>query len=888
MILRFIMTVLLCEITLGKKYDGVTVSLMTVSYMADHFDNMAPKFYNETGAKVEITKLNKFSEVLDNVAAEGETGVGHDMYLFTSTVMPEMADKGYLKDLTDRVENDVQLDWIDIVPFIRSNNVAYNNKVFALPFDGDALVLVSRSDLVPEPPRTVEELVNKAIELNGKDLNGDGIPDSGWCDCWGPSNDTTVYYIMGDMLMNFATPYLQSKGSNQGVFFDPQTMESMSKSEAWQKAFSLLIKMYKQGTDPIQNRCDGRDKLNGYSHAGAKFQNGSCAFYSYWSSNAMIKAHTRKSYAYTRMSHSVFPGSVEINENGKLTTCDKVNCPHAVKTTADGQIINEAPFAAYGGFVGAVAAHSNKADVSYEFLSFCNRPENAADIVVTDDGVEPWRTSQLLPQLWEEKLPSWLVKSFLSTTREILNSKNVVIDLRIPGAADFITEAGRVVDMAMRDEITLEQAPVKMQELFDAVIAKKGGVETLLPLYRKSLNLPPQSSITVSNTIDDWMIIVFVVGGVLLLVVALGAIVKARRSQNMYMKQFNNNVVAERCASAIASMELYKVDYLHDLQKPNEIQSAFLKIIARLKEFKAFMPQALFAEDDTPDEDATSIDSCKSAKNSISNTQSQSSAVLKVTQQLRMQASKKKVSVIHAAFDFQHQDINEISIYFNTLLDTISHITSNGGGTVLYASGDFLALGYNAASQCATHPLRACLGVITFRDLMKKHYNERGNVVGLAVATGSSYVGNCGTKQVKAFITSGSVLGKSRVIATDALEFPKSIVLVDSLVQETVTGHVASEPVMIFTGDRKIRGRQNIISILFAANTGSGDEWMYEIQNHCKNEEVSEAFVSLDEGQNCQEIVKVIKKSFLDRVEHKENFTHAIALLEKRFLQQFY
>eukprot|EP01060_Flectonema_neradi_P014172 TRINITY_DN20888_c0_g1_i1.p1 TRINITY_DN20888_c0_g1~~TRINITY_DN20888_c0_g1_i1.p1 ORF type:complete len:899 (+),score=154.65 TRINITY_DN20888_c0_g1_i1:91-2787(+) len=886
-LIRLLVASLLCAIIAAKKYDGVTLRMMTLSYTADHFEAMAPRFFNETGAVVEFTKPEKFKELLEHIAAEGETGIGHDMYLFTSTVMPEMADRGYLKDITDRVEDDIQLDWFDIVPFIRSNNVGYNNRVYALPFDGDALVLVSRSDLMPEPPRTIEELVDTAIELNGKDLNGDGIPDSGWCDCWGPSNDSTVYYIMGDMLMNFVTPYLQSKGSAEGVFFDPDNMDAMSKTSAWKKAFSLLIKLYKEGSDPVRNMCDGRDDMNDYGHAGDMFQNGSCAFYSFWSSSAMIKAHNSQSYAYTRMTHSVFPGSTEVNENGVLSECTSLSCPHAVKETVDGKLINEAPFAAYGGFVGAIASHTSQADASYEFLSFCNRPENAAEIVVQDDGIEPWRTSQLLPQLWEKSLPDWLVKSFLSTTREILSSKNVVIDLRIPGADEFISEAGKVVDLAMRDEITLDEAPMKIQELYSAIIAKKGGVETLLPLYRKSLNLPPRANVTVNSGIEDWLIAVIAVGGFLLVVVAALAIVKARYSQNMYLKQFNNNVVAERCASAIASMELDKVNYLHELHRPNEIQSAFIKIIARLKEYKAYMPQALFAEDDTIDEDATSHDSAKSGNKSTKDStasQSQSSAVQKLTQQLRMTASKKKISVVHAAIDVESgRDLSEATHCFNVLLDSVNQVTVNGGGAVLYIAGDFVALGYNAASQCATHPLRACLGVITLRDLVSRSITGHDGMIGLAVATGNSYVGNCGTKQVKAFITSGTPLTRSRKMAQDSMAFPKLVVLIDNLVQETVTGHVNSEPIMVYPDAVKIRGRQNIISVLFSTNTGTGDEWMYEIQNHTTDEVTTDAFISLDDHVNCQEAVRSIRKRFLDKPDHRENFTHAANLLETRF-----
>ena len=113
--------------------------------------------------------------------------------------------------------------------------------------------------------------------------------------------------------MNVVTPYLQSKGSNEGAFFDPRTLDAMSHTEAWMKGFKLLMRLYKEGSDPVANRCDGRDGNNRYSHAGYKFQNGTCAFYSFWSSYAMIKSHTLDSFAKPNLKHTVFPGSTEAN-----------------------------------------------------------------------------------------------------------------------------------------------------------------------------------------------------------------------------------------------------------------------------------------------------------------------------------------------------------------------------------------------------------------------------------------------------------------------------------------------------------------------------------------------------------------------------------------------
>ena len=591
----------------------------------------------------------------------------------------------------------------------------------------------------------------------------------------------------------------------------------------------------------------------------------------------MIKSHTIDSFAKPHLKHTVFPGSTEVNVDGKLTQCTAKECPYSTKKDKQGRMINSAPFAAYGGFIGTVANHSRNVQAAYDFLSFCNRPENSAYDVVLDDGLEPWRTSQLLPQLWESKLPKYLVSSFLSTTREILNNENVVIDLRIPGAADFITEVGKVVDLAMRDVITVEQAPQALQDAWDAVIEKKGGRETLLPLYRKSLNLPPLQKTALLNVGDDfklegWHIALIIVGAVLILVIIAGAVVRARRSQSMYEKQFNNNVIAERCASAIAAMEFEKVEYLNKLENPNGIQKAFMHIIKRIQEYKAYMPQALFAEDDTEDQEESQSRSdshskrsgtVSSASRNSRHTQSAIAGSTKVSQQLRMAATKKKCSVFCVYTTAAKKgDPQEICRTSNVILDGLASVTSSGNnGVMLYTSGDYTTITLNAASQCATHQVKACHVGLLLKDTVSASL-PKDVPLGMGVATGASTVANCGTKSVKAFMCLGDVVGKSRYLAKTCLKYTGSM-LFFATINETATGQVEAEAVGVFSSDFELKGAHQVMYNVLEMQRGAGDEWMYELGD--KVNQVSASFAALVEGQSNQEHLEVISASYKEK-----------------------
>ena len=116
---------------------------------------------------------------------------------------------------------------------------------------------------------------------------------------------------------------------------------------------------------------------------------------------------------------------------GKLVDCDAERCPHAI----DG--INHAPFAAFGGWSGAVnAARSDEVkDAVYDFFSYMSQPEQAnEDVTIGITGFNPYRISQF------ENLDLWLkagmseaaAKNYLGAIADSLNSPNMVLDLRVP------------------------------------------------------------------------------------------------------------------------------------------------------------------------------------------------------------------------------------------------------------------------------------------------------------------------------------------------------------------------------------------------------------------------------------------------------------------------
>ncbi len=153
-------------------------------------------------------------------------------------------------------------------------------------------------------------------------------------------------------------------------------------------------------------------------------------------------------------------GSKEVldRETGKLVAVTSENSPHSV----DG--INYAPFAAFGGWAGAINknADQKKKDAAYAFLSYMNQAaQSSVDVTIGATGYNPYRLSQLASTdlFVESGMPQELADNYVGAINEALGSLNFASDMKIPGASNY---TGVVLDTELArylaDEITVEEA----------------------------------------------------------------------------------------------------------------------------------------------------------------------------------------------------------------------------------------------------------------------------------------------------------------------------------------------------------------------------------------------------------------------------------------------
>jgi multiple sugar transport system substrate-binding protein len=407
----------------GTKFKGANVNILTFNgpQVAEPLQRRAPDWEQLTGGHVNVVAVG-FQTIYDKALLDASTGTNSfDAYVFDPQWMGDFVGPGYLLDLTDRVNNDPQLDWQDIGPFFRDFNATYNGKVYTIPLDGDFHMVYYRKDILEKdnvkPPATWDDYVTIAQKYNGQDLNGDGQPDYG--SCIAKKKGAQSYW----WIISVAGGLLQGKGTNDGAFFDTSNMNPLfGQNEAMTKA----LEMYKKTKD-----FGPPDELN-MDVGGSRglFTTGRCALTMDWGDIGTLAPGT---YAQDKTGATITPGWKQVldRSTGKLVDCDATTCPDAV----DG--VNYAPFASFGGWSGAINAKSPKAnqDAAYDFLSYMSSPAiSGIDVTLGKTGYNPYRTSQFTntaPWL-AAGLSQAATDNYLGAIKATLNNKNMVLDLRIP------------------------------------------------------------------------------------------------------------------------------------------------------------------------------------------------------------------------------------------------------------------------------------------------------------------------------------------------------------------------------------------------------------------------------------------------------------------------
>jgi multiple sugar transport system substrate-binding protein len=476
-----LLTLSLVTLSLAQ-YEGVTIDVVTHTgpQIAEPLQRRGKEFAEATGATVNVTTV-PFSELYTKILTDLSTGTNSfDGYVFAPQWMVDYVVPGYLEDLTPRIEADSALEWDDIGAFFRDFSSTYQGSVYTIPLDGDFQMVYYRTDVLDElgmtPPETWDDYLAIAAAANGKDMNGDGEADYG--SCIAKKKAAQSYW----MITSVASAFLQSKGTSQGGFFDPETMEPLyGPNEAFSAALDVYTGTTQYGPPEELNLDVGETR--------GLWTNGRCALTIDWGDIGTL-AISEGSKVNGTTGAVILPGSKNVLDRatGKLVPCDDTTCPNHVNG------VNHAPFAAFGGWSGAInaATDDQSKEATYAFFSYVNQPaQSNQDVTVGATGFNPYRVSQF------ENLDAWLAagmdeasaNNYLGAIQASLNSPNMVLDLRIPENQRYQQQVlDEKIAQLLAGEITKEEA---MQQIYDGwkEINDELGMEDQQAAYQATLGV---------------------------------------------------------------------------------------------------------------------------------------------------------------------------------------------------------------------------------------------------------------------------------------------------------------------------------------------------------------------------------------------------------------
>ena len=284
------------------------------------------------------------------------------------------------------------------------------------------------------------------------------------------------------MIWSVAADFLQSKGTGEGSFFDLETMEPLVNNEAFAAALDIYNETTKYGP-PDELNLDVGDTRS-------LFTSGRCALSVDWGDIGTLAIDPEQSVVMDKTGAVILCGTPRVLDRatGKLVDCDATTCPYAING------VNHAPFAAFGGWSGAInaAADPKVKDAAYAFFSYmCQPAQSNVDVTIGRTGYNPYRISQFLNrQQWVKAgMSPEAASNYLGAIEASLNSPNMVLDLRIPQNQRY---QGVVLDTAISQflagEITRDEC---MKQIYDGweELTEEIGRESQLAAYRASLGV---------------------------------------------------------------------------------------------------------------------------------------------------------------------------------------------------------------------------------------------------------------------------------------------------------------------------------------------------------------------------------------------------------------
>jgi multiple sugar transport system substrate-binding protein len=463
-----------------RPYEGVklVVAAMTGPQISGPVETHRGEWEEMTGATVEVQTF-AFGDLYEKIHSSFVTGVhAFDIIIWAPNWSGDIMGPGYVTEVPEEVK--AKMDWDDIVPVYRERLLTWGGKLYALPYDGDAHMLYFRKDILEDPdnvaafeeqygyplgePQTWTEYRDIAEFFNGTEWQGSPL--------YGAVEAQKRRAQSAWTLMSRAGAYAKHP-DNPSVFFDEDTMEPLVNNPAWVRALEDYVEITSLGPPGMVNYDIGDVRMD----MGA----GNAVLAVDWADIGTISIDPTQSVVKGLLGFGMLPGSYEVYNyrTGEWETFDEPS---------------HAPFLAFGGWSISVTATSENPEAAFDFAAFMGSKDMSMLLNVTPfSGVNPSRYSHF------ENIDAWVAAGFdeesardyLGAIRDSIDHPNVVLDIRVPGYAEYYEALDLAASQAVAGATprqALDECAKTWNEITDRL-----GREQQLKYYRESLGLPAEA-----------------------------------------------------------------------------------------------------------------------------------------------------------------------------------------------------------------------------------------------------------------------------------------------------------------------------------------------------------------------------------------------------------
>jgi multiple sugar transport system substrate-binding protein len=382
-----------------RRFDGVTIRIATLAagpegVISGPVYKKAEEWSQLTGGSVEVAEI-PFAEIHTKVMADLQTGVGnYDGFLAQAWFYGDYVAGDFIRPIDDYIDDPAYPQFAndEVLPAV-ANLLRWGDTQYAPPFDGDEIILWYRKDILadpkfqeefrsehdydlPNPPQTIDELIDTAAFFQDRDWSGDGSPDYGIA-----MSLKSGQGLAQNWYQSVAAPYAILPGDTvdqyHNVFwFDPETMEPLINSPGHVRGLEKFAELAQTGQPPEGLAWD-------LGQSWSTFLDGKSVFAI---NTADIASGAQGSDAVKGNLGGVpMPGSKEVY-NRESQTWEQFDDPNTV-----GNLLG-------ANWNGTISTFSENPDAVYSFFAFLGTQENLTEAAYAGwDGIDPTSRFQFLP-----------------------------------------------------------------------------------------------------------------------------------------------------------------------------------------------------------------------------------------------------------------------------------------------------------------------------------------------------------------------------------------------------------------------------------------------------------------------------------------------------------